>query len=132
MRDLIDTVVVVAVLGEVALDLVIGNKAGLIANDLDLGVLDGGKRVGHDGETGNAGGKPTMDVLVMQGHLQALVAVLIMHVVNDVERIHIHAREPRHHVAVLGNNVVVVEVVAAQLDDTSVPPDRRSSRHGRR
>lgn len=39
--DLVGTVIVVAVLREVALDLEAGGKTHLVAHDLDLGVLDG-------------------------------------------------------------------------------------------
>ena len=50
----------------------------------------------------------------MQGHLDALVAVLVVHVVNDVERVHIHAGEPAHHVVELLDHVVV-DLVAVLL-----------------
>ena len=119
--DLVHAVIVVAVLGEVALDLVVGHEAGLVADDLDLRVLDCGEGVGDDGEARDARGEPAVDVLVVQGHLQALVAVLVVHVVNDVEGVDVDLGQPLHHVAVLGHDVVVVEVVA--LDRTELRAD---------
>ena len=46
----VDAVVVVAVLGEVALDVEVDDDALLIADRVNLGVLDGGQGVSHDGE----------------------------------------------------------------------------------
>ena len=59
-----------------------------------------------------SGGEPAVHVLVVQSHLDALVAVLVMHVVDDVERVDIHAGKPLDHVLVLGHHVVEVQGVA--------------------
>ena len=60
--DLVGTVVVVAVLREVALDLEAGGKTHLVAHDLDLGVLDGAQGVDDVGEAGDAGGEGAADI----------------------------------------------------------------------
>ena len=110
--DAVHAVVVVAVLGEVALHLVIDRQAGLIADDLHAGVLDGAQRVRHDGQARDARGEPAGHVLVMQRHLQLLVAVLVVHVVDDVEGIDVHLRQPAHHRVELLHDLVVLEVFA--------------------
>jgi hypothetical protein len=51
-------------------------------------------------------------VLVVERHLDALVAVLVVHVVDGVEAADVDRREPAHHVVELGDHVVVVEDVA--------------------
>ena len=46
-RNVIGPVVIVAVLGEVSLNLVVCYQSGFIPDGLDLGVLDGGQRVDY-------------------------------------------------------------------------------------
>ena len=60
--DLVGAVVVVAVFREVALDLKAGGKAGLVAQGLDLGVLDGAQGVDDVGEACDAGGEGAADI----------------------------------------------------------------------
>ena len=48
----------------------------------------------------------------MQRHLQALVEVLVVHVVDAVHRMHVGARQPLHRGVELGQHLVVVEDVA--------------------
>ena len=52
--DVVGAVIVVAVGRELALGAVVDNQAGLVADRVDLRVLDGGQRVGNDGQTGDA------------------------------------------------------------------------------
>ena len=109
--DLVHPVVVVAVLGEVALHRVVHHDAVLVPDGLYLGVLDGAQGVGHNGQTRNTGGEPAGDLLVVQGHLDALVAVLVVHVVDDVQGVHIHPGQPLHHVVEALHHVLVVQVL---------------------
>ena len=51
-------------------------------------------------------------MLVVQSHLQTLVGVLIVHIMNDVERIYINLCKPLHHSLVLVHYVIIVEVIA--------------------
>ena len=95
--DLVDTVVIVTERRKVALGLVVDNEAVFITDRLDLGVFDGGQRVGRNGETGNTAGDGAQDVCVVQCHLDAFVGVLVMHVVNAVEGIHVGLGKPVHH-----------------------------------
>ena len=50
----------------------------------------------------------------MQRHFQALVEVLVVHVVDAVHGVDIGARQPLHHVVELRHHVVIVEHIAAQ------------------
>ena len=109
--DVIGAVIIVAVLREVALDLVIGDEALLVADALDLGVLDGGQRVDHMAEARNAGGKGAADIGVDQGHLGSLVVVLVVHILDEVQDVDIQPGQPVHHDIVLGHDLVVVEIL---------------------
>ena len=110
--DVVHAVVVVAVLGEVALHLVIDGQAGFVADDLDAGVLDGRQGICDNGQSCDARGEPAGHVLVVQRHLQLLVAVFVVHVVDDVEGVDVHLRQPAHHRVELLHDLVVVEVLA--------------------
>ena len=109
--DVIGAVIIVAVLREVALDLVIGNEALLVADALDLGVLDGGQGVDHMAEAGNAGSEGAADIGVDQGHLGSLIVVLVVHILDEVQDVDIQPGQPVHHDVVLGRDLAVVEVL---------------------
>ena len=47
----------------------------------------------------------------MERHLYLFVAILIVHIVDDVEHIYIHAREPLHHLVVFVHYLVVIEIL---------------------
>ena len=107
--DLVRPVVVVAVLGVVALDPEVGDDAVLIADGIDLGVPDRGQTVRCAGESRNARGEEAAHGGIVQRHLQRLVAVLIVHVVDDVEGVDVQPRQPAHHLRVFFDDLVVVE-----------------------
>ena len=109
--DVIGAVIIVAVLREVALDLVIGDEALLVADALDLGVLDGGQGVDHMAEAGNTGRKGAADIGVDQGHLGSLIVVLVVHILDEVQDVDIQPGQPVHHDVVLGRDLAVVEVL---------------------
>jgi hypothetical protein len=111
-RDLVHAVVVVAEGGEVALHLVVHHEPGLVPDGPDDGVLDRREAVGHDGEPGDAEGHGPLRVVVVEGHLDPLVGVLVVHVVDAVHRIHVHVRQPVHRPVEPGGHLVVVEDVA--------------------
>ena len=82
--DLVCTVVIVAVAGEVAGGLVVNHNAVLVADGINLSVLDGAQGVYHVGETGNTGGKGSAYIGIDQSHLGSFVIILIMHVLDQV------------------------------------------------
>ena len=55
--NLVSTLVVVAIAGEVALGLVADGESVLVALDLDRSILDGGDRVNHMAEAGDTRGE---------------------------------------------------------------------------
>ena len=110
--DLVRALVVVAVLGEVALDLVVDNNTLLVADGLDLGVLDSADRVDNMGEAGDARSEGAADVGVDECHLGSLIVVLVVHVLDEVEDVDVKVSEPVHHEVELVHDLVVVEVLA--------------------
>ena len=110
--NVVGAVVVIAVLGEVALDLVVDDDALLVAHGLDLGVLDGAQRVDDVGEAGDARGERAAHVGVDEGHLGGLVVVLVVHVLDEVEDVDVEVGQPVHHEVELVHDLVIVEVLA--------------------
>jgi len=76
-------------------------------------VFHGGKRIGCDRQARDSAGERAQDLAVVEGHLDALVAVLVVHVVDDVERPHVLPGQPPHHALEGGFNFRVIEDVAA-------------------
>ena len=116
----VDAVVVVAEGREVAVGLEVDDQPALVADGADPGVLDGREAVGHDGEAGHAEGHRPLRVVVVERHLDALVRVLVVHVVDDVHRADVDVGEPVHHLVEAGLDLVVVEHVA--LDGRQLRP----------
>ena len=48
----------------------------------------------------------------MQSHLQTFITVLVMHVVDDIEGIHVYSRQPLHHVMEFIHHLIVIKVLA--------------------
>ncbi len=111
--DVVDAVVVVAVLGEVTLDLVVDDDALLVADGLDLGVLHGRDGVDDVGEARDAGREGAADVGVDEGHLGGLVVVLVVHVLDEVQDVDVQLGQPVHHEVELVHDLVVVEVLGS-------------------
>ena len=126
LGDVVGAIVVVAVDRELALGavadhqivigaldilvLVAGHVLGVLVVDrVDLGVLDGGQRVGGDGQTGHAATQGAVHLLVVQGHLDGLVGVLIMHVVDDVQRHHVGLGQPLEGLLVVVLDLLVIQ-----------------------
>ncbi len=110
--DLVDAVVVVAEHGELAFGLVVGDQAGLVTDHLHLRVLDRRQAVGDDRQSRHAERHGPQRRVVVQRHLDPLVGVFVVHVVNDVHGVHVHARQPVHHLVEALDHLVEVEVVA--------------------
>ena len=104
-------VVVVAVFGEVSFHFIIHHDAVLIPHGFYLRVLDGGQGVGHHGQSGDSGGEPAGHLLVVKSHLDPLIAVLVVHIVDDVQCVYIYAGQPFHHVLVGVHDLVIIQVL---------------------
>src|SRR5207237_1342732 len=72
-------------------------------------VLDRGEAVRHNGEAGDTEGHGAQGGVVVEGHLHALVGVLVVHVVDDVHGADVDAGQPVHHPHELREHVVEVE-----------------------
>ncbi len=75
-------------------------------------MLDGRQAVGHHRQACYTESHCAQDLLVMQRHLQTLVVVLVMHVMDAVHGMNIGPRQPFHHDVELSHYVIVVENVA--------------------
>ena len=126
LGDVVGAVVVVAVdrelaLGAVADDQVVVGALNvlvlvafqglrvLVVDRVDLGVLDGGEGVGGDGQTGHAAAEGAVHFLVVQGHLDGLVRVLIVHVVDDVQGHDVGLGQPLESLLVVVLDLLVVQ-----------------------
>ena len=84
----------------------------VVAHRLDLGVLDRRQAVGGVRQPGDAAGERAQHVAVVQRHLDRLVAVLVVHVVDAVERVDVGLGEPVHHRIEPVHHLVIVQHVA--------------------
>ena len=109
--DLVHAVVVVAEHRELTFGLVVGDEARLVPDHLHLGVLDRRQAVGHDRQARHAERHRPQRRVVVQRHLDPLVGVLVVHVVDDVHGVHVHARQPVHHLVEALDHLVEVEVL---------------------
>ena len=81
------------------------------AHDAHLRECDSREAVGDDRQAGHAERHGSHRRIVVQGHLEPLVRVLVVHVVDDVHGVDVHARQPVHHPLELLAHVVELEVV---------------------
>ena len=111
--DIIGAVVIVAVEREVTFGDVVRNQAGLVAHRGNLGVLNSSQGVGNDGQAGDAAAHGADDIGIVQRHLDCLVGVLVVGVVDDVEGFYVGANNPVQHLLVLLPNLVEVQRAVA-------------------
>ena len=126
LGDVVGTVIVVAVQRELAFgtvsddQIVIGafdvfvlvTQGGLgilVVDRVDLGVLAGGQGVGCDRQAGHAATQGAVHLLVVQSHLDGLVCILIVHVMDDVQSHHIGLGQPFQSLLVVGLDLLVVQ-----------------------
>ena len=107
--DVVGTIIVIAVGREVAFGAVVDDKAGFVADRVDLRVLDRGQRVSDDGQTGDTATHGADDLGVVQSHFDGLVGVAVVTVMDDVESLNVGADDPVQHFLVALPHVVEVE-----------------------
>ena len=112
--DVVGAVVAVPVGRELPLGAVAGNQARVVAERPYRRVLDRGEGVGDDRQPGDAAGHRAQHGIVVQRHLQPFVGILVVHVMDDVERVDVGLGEPVHHRVEPGHDVRVVEHVTGQ------------------
>ena len=115
-RDLIGAVVIVAIAREVAFGLEAEREARFVADDVHLGVLDGADGVYHMAKACDTRSERATHIGVDQCQLSGLVEVFVVHVVDHIQRVHIHASQPLHHIHEARHKLVVLHHVA--LDRT--------------
>ena len=108
--NLISPVIIISVFGEISLHLIIHHNAVFIPDGFYLRVLDGGQRIGHHRQAGDSRGEPAGHLPVMKSHLQPLIAVFVMHVMDDVQGIDVHLCQPFHHVMEFFHDFLIVQV----------------------
>ena len=99
--------------GNVAFDPIVHGQSVGVADDVHLGVAYRRQAVRHHREAGDAERHRAEDVAVVQRHLEPLVEILVVHVVDAVHRMHVGAREPLHGRVELRHHLVVFEHVRA-------------------
>ena len=53
----------------------------------------------------------------MESHLEAFIAVLVVHIVDDVECVYIKLSEPCHHIIILLHNLIIIEVFGSDRSE---------------
>ena len=111
--DIVGAVVVVSVTREVAFNLeVLCKTCSRIADNFYLGVLDCAQAIDNVAEPCDTRSERAADVGVDESHFGGFVVILVVHVVNQVQRIHVQVRNPVHVKFELVDNFVVVEIFA--------------------
>src|SRR6202012_5128852 len=110
--NMIHAIVIVAKLWKVALDLIVRHQSSLVPQDTNPGITYGRQTVGDDRHAGHSKGHRSKRIVVVQGHFDTFVGVLVVHVVDDVHRVHVNPGEPFHHRLEPAEDVVKIQVVA--------------------
>ena len=107
--QLVHSRIIVAELGVIPLNGKVRGDALFVPDGSYLGILDGGQAVHHHGKPGKAAGGGADDILVVEGHLQPLVAVFVVHEVDDVQGVDIELGEPFAHILKPAVHIVKLE-----------------------
>ena len=113
LGDVVGAVVVVAVAGELALHPEVRHQPALVEEGRHARILDRREGVRRDREPGHAKGHVAVHVRVVQGHLDLLVGVLVVHVVDDVHGVDVQVRDPGDIAVKARLDLRVVERAAA-------------------
>ena len=106
------TVIIITVFREVAGGLEVNDNAVFVTNNFNLSVLDSGQGVSYDRQTCNTCCEVSLNVSVMKSHLCSLVAVLVVHVVDDVQGVNVNVSLPFDHVDELIHYIIVIQNIA--------------------
>ena len=109
--NLVYPVVIVSVFGEVSFYFVVNYDAVFITNGFYFGIFDGRQGVCNNRQAGNTGCKPAGYLMIVKSHLQTLVAVFVMHIVDDVQAVYINTGQPLHHIVVAIHNLIVIQIL---------------------
>ncbi len=73
---------------------------------------DGAEGIGHHRKPRDAERHAAMGLRVVKGHHQPFVRVFVVHVVDDVQRVHIQPGQPLPHVVKTGGHGLHFQVLA--------------------
>src|SRR5690554_4195295 len=104
-------VVVVAVAGKVPFYFEVGRNACFVTHHLHFSVLDGRQRIGYDAESRRPVGQVDLGIGIHQSHLQLLVVILVVHVVDDVHGVVVHTSHLFHSQAEVAHDFLQIEEV---------------------
>ncbi len=107
-------VVVVAVLRVISFYYKIDRQTGVVAHRFHGGVFNGGQGIRRHRQASNAAGHGAVNVPVVQRHQRGFVAVLVVHVVDKIQRADVLHRQPVHKVIEARHHGVVVQHVIQQ------------------
>ncbi len=104
-------VIVISILGKIPLYLIIPDNSKLVPDGPHPGISDGRQGIRHHRQPGNSGSKPAGHMHIVKGHLKPLIAVLVMHVVDNVQAVDIHACQPFHHIPVPVHDLIKLQIL---------------------
>ena len=107
----VGALVVVAVAGEIAFGFIVLGESCLVSHDVYLRILDGADGIHDVTEACDARCERPAHVGVDKCHLCCLVEVLVVHVMDEVERFHVDAGQPLEHGVETRHEFVVGEHV---------------------
>ena len=110
--DPVDAVVVVSVFREIAFRDEFRGKSRFVQNRMHFRIFDRGETVRQNGKSGDAAGHRPDDLLVMQRHFNAFIAVFVVHVMDDVQGVDVELGEPVGDLLEVLHDLVVVEDLA--------------------
>ena len=108
----INSVVVIAELREVALCIKVNYITVFVTDRLYIGIFYGTERVSHYRQSRNAECHHSVNVCIVQSHLRLFVSVLVVHIVDNVHRIHIQLAQPLTVNIKSASYLVIVKLVA--------------------
>ena len=106
--------VVVTVLRIFAVDFKVHRQAVFVTDWFHAGIFDGRQGVRRHRQARDAACHSAIDITIVQRHQRSFVAVLVVHVVNDIQRTDVLHRQPVHEVIETVHHFVVIQHVVHQ------------------
>ena len=111
--DTIRTIIVITERNIFALTFEINRQATLVTDHTYFRITDSSQRIGNDRKTGDTCRTDTLYIPIVKRHLECLIRVFIMHIMDYLQGVHIHFRQPAHHLLILSHHLIVFQILAA-------------------
>ena len=111
-RQLVHAIIVIAVARERLLVGKAHGNAAFVANGFDLAVADRAQRIRRHRKTGDAKGHEPFHLAVVQRQLRRFIGIAIMHIMDQIHRIHVKTGQPLQHSAVAAAHYVIIQIFA--------------------